>query len=1162
MSSTLERTVAQLADALALLDNHLAAGPQRLLNLLGWEMPPGVQDIGLTNLDLSGLIDKLHVLETIRVSGTDIEISAAYADLAVGVADALAQLRKVASGFSASPDYLAKTDIINQFFPRLLDFVVMQAVASFAPPAFAIGQLSGIFLGEPHTADPAIFQTEHLRHIIRWDRIGTLLTDPPRLFQEVYGWGSPDFDATALVVNLGNILQFAGVSTRMRQLPSRAEAQLSGQPVPADTDPSFQLFVSLVKGLGLDNLDVGVSLYGLNPTTAGGADGGLGFSPYAHGTSELRFPLARHVALTIDASIDMQSGIALVLRPERSPELKTDLNGLSPIPGAQAGSVFLTLRYESDPDASLVLLDLPNAVRVEVSDLSAGVGIRAGNPTVDFALESGRIVIDASGGDGFLTTILGDARVESAFDLSAMFSPETGLQIGGSGGLAFQIPVHVELGPLEIQNLYIATRLAGKGLNLELSSGFSVALGPIEASVDRMGVIIDLSFPDGGGNVGPGELEFGFKPPNGVGLEVDAGLIAGGGYLYADPDRGEYAGALSLEFAGFVELNAIGLISTRMPDGSSTGFSLLIVITAEFGGGGIQLGYGFTLLAVGGLIGLNRRMDLTALVEGVRTGSIESVMFPRDVIANAPRILSDLGRFFPSEQGIFLIGPMAKIGWGTPTLITVSLGVIVEIPPGTIAILGVLKCVLPTKEVPLLVLQINFVGAFEPDKSRLWFFAQLFDSRILTMTIDGGMGLLVVWGDNPDFALTVGGFHPSFRPPPLPFPVPPRLSVDILNQPGRLIRVSGYFAVTSNTVQFGAKAELRLGFSDFRIEGHLAFDALFQFAPFKFVIQISAGVSLKAFGVGLFGIDLRFTLEGPAPWRAHGRGSISLLFFEISADFDISWGENNNPTLPPVEVLALLAGEITKVEGWETRLPTGGTRALVTLRTLDETDDLVLHPLGTLFIRQRAIPLDVRIDRVGAQRPSDGIRFSVTPATDSGLVRVSITGDKFAMAQFQDMDDAAKLSRSAYESQDAGLELAAAYGKFASVRAVRRSARFEQIVIDSKRGASATMTGTAATARGTRLVSAVNGSTKRLVSVSPAVFNHLVNGSSTSRSPLARQTANRLQPFAPEEGVRIDDQRYVVAYVRNNVQAFPPSTQADRRGTSTFRSRTTAADAL
>src|SRR5207302_893663 len=95
------------------------------------------------------------------------------------------------------------------------------------------------------------------------------------------------------------------------------------------------------------------------------------------------------------------------------------------------------------------------------------------------------------------------------------------------------------------------------------------------------------------------------------------------------------------------------------------------------------------------------------------------------------------------------------------------------------------------------------------------------------------------------------------------------------------------------------------------------------------------------------------------------------------------------------------------------------------------------------------IPLDVRIDRVGAQRPSDGKRFSVAPVQGSGLEGVSVTGDQFAMAQFQDMDDATKLSRPAYENQDAGLELTAEQGAIASPRVVRRSARYELHIIDN-----------------------------------------------------------------------------------------------------------------
>ena len=73
------------------------------------------------------------------------------------------------------------------------------------------------------------------------------------------------------------------------------------------------------------------------------------------------------------------------------------------------------------------------------------------------------------------------------------------------------------------------------------------------------------------------------------------------------------------------------------------------------------------------------------------------------------------------------------------------------------------------------------------------------------------MGLLVAFGDDANFVLSVGGFHPRFTPPPLPFPSPKRIAVSLLNTPVSRIRVEGYFAVTSNTVQFGARVEVFFG---------------------------------------------------------------------------------------------------------------------------------------------------------------------------------------------------------------------------------------------------------------------------------------------------------------------------------------------------------------
>ena len=366
-----------------------------------------------------------------------------------------------------------------------------------------------------------------------------------------------------------------------------------------------------------------------------------------------------------------------------------------------------------------------------------------------------------------------------------------------------------------------------------------------------------------------------------------------------------------------------------MPDGSQ-GFSLLIIITAEFGTG-IQLGFGFVLLGVGGLLGLNRTMRLQPLAEGVRSGAVNGIMFPHDVVANAPRIISDLRNFFPPQEGVFLVGPMAKLGWGTPALITLSLGIIIEIPPGNIAILGVLRVALPTDDAAVLVLQVNFIGALEFDKKRVWFFASLFDSRVVFLTIEGEMGLLVAFGDDANFVVSVGGFHPRFSPPPLPFPTPRRVAVSLINTDVARVRIEGYFAVTSNTVQFGASVEVFFGLDEISVQGHLSFDALFQFSPFHFIIEISASFSVNVFGIGLFSVSVSGSLEGPARWRARGTGEISILFFSISVDFDESWGESRDTTQPPVEILPLFKAELQKPDTWRA-LPPASNALGVSLR--------------------------------------------------------------------------------------------------------------------------------------------------------------------------------------------------------------------------------------
>jgi len=420
----------------------------------------------------------------------------------------------------------------------------------------------------------------------------------------------------------------------------------------------------------------------------------------------------------------------------------------------------------------------------------------------------------------------------------------------------------------------------------------------------------------------------------------------------------------------------------------------------------------------------------------------------------------------------------------------------------------VLKVALPDEKAALLVLQVNFIGAIEFDKKRVWFFASLFESRILFMTIEGEMGLLVAWGDDANFVVSVGGFHPAFKAPPLPFPEPRRIAISILNTDFARIRVEGYFAVTSNTAQFGASVELFFGVSAFKVDGHLAFDALFQFSPFYFIITISASLSVKVFGIGLFSVHFRGSLEGPTPWRVAGTGSISLLFFDIDVDFSHTWGEEADTHLPPIKVVPLLVAEFEKLENWKTKLP-GSNKLFVSLRTIDATTDLVLHPIGTLQISQRAIPLELQLDKIGNQKPEDANYFTVAVSA-AGLRKTGDLNESFAMAQFKNMDDSQKLSSPAYEKWKSGLELSASTAQANTSLAVKRVVRYEKIIIDTNYQ---------------RFV-------KPLFVWFANLFSLFLNGNAVSKSSLSQRYLKQKQPF--EDKVAIQADIWVVAANADN----------------------------
>lgn len=932
--------------------------------------------------------------------------------------------------------------------------------------------------GDP--ADPSLPPFRLKR--VRFDRIGTLFSDPAKHLKDVYGFGTPGFDGLELF-------------RRVKQMVDRPEGEALIITVPGRPNVLEALAFRLA----------------VEPGPAPGTVPGLRvrIRMPAEKDVSVAVPIGGPWSVTIDSSARFSSGIEFALHP---------VTGLHIEPPVAAASVAfaLGLRAANSDGTPMILIGQAGASRLELLSASARLPLQlsastgAPSPAVKFGaaveLEQGKLVIDASQADGFIGTLLGGVKVESAFDLSALYDTDAGLRFTGSATIEIALPTHLTLGPVSIPNVYLIGGFRDGQIPVEFSVDLVAQLGPLSAAVNRLGALASITFPEGGGNAGAAQIDVSFKPPNGVGLSVDAGVVKGGGFLFIDTERGEYAGALELTLAGFISLKALGIINTRMPDGSS-GFSLLIIISVEFGAG-LQLGFGFTLLGVGGLLGLNRTMRLDALAEGVRSGGLNSILFPRDIVANATQIISDLRAFFPPQNGVFLIGPMLKLGWGTPTLVSLTIGIIIEIP-GNIAIVGVLRVALPAEEAAVVVLQVSFIGAIEFDKSRGWFFASLFDSRVLFITISGEMGLLIAFGNDANFVVSVGGFHPRYAPPALPFPSPRRIALDILNTDFARIRAEGYFAVTSNSVQFGCRAEAFFGFDVLNVSGHFQLDALIRFSPFYFIIGFSSHFEVKVFGIGVWGLRIRLEVEGPTPWRARGSAGISLLFFDIDVDIDVTWGDADQTTLEPILVMRKLVEELSKDDSWRA-LPPPGASLLVSVRKLPEDENkIAFHPLGTLQISQRFVPLNAKLDRVGAQRPGDGKRFSVAAASPVFAKRGDVQ-EKFAPAQFEDLSDDQRLSRKAFEDRNGGVELSAAGAQIESGAAIVRVARYELFTIDTN-------------GRRHRYRFALQGA---------LLFRHLLNGAAIARSALSASNRNAIAPV--KNGVKSRPEGFAVALQENN----------------------------
>ena len=545
---------------------------------------------------------------------------------------------------------------------------------------------------------------------------------------------------------------------------------------------------------------------------------------------------------------------------------------------------------------------------------------------------------------------------------------------------------------------------------------------PAEVTVSAPAVVAAL--PDGTARHVLAHL-----PVDSLLISVDAGAVTarGAGFLDTDPPA---AGAYLA--AGVGPVQAIVALLLGEMDGQ---LSVLGLIRAEFRPTGFQLGFGFSLDAVGGLLGVNRRADVDELRRRLSDGTAADSLFGGTPSSSTGILatLRALDRMFPASPGSVVVGPTLRLGWltvGTYTLARADVGVILELPRGRVVVPGRLVIEVPGPGVPLIHLRLDMLGEVDPAGRLLAADAALVDSTVVgAFSVNGTAALRLSWGSTPYGLVTVGGFYPGFDPSPAVVPAQRRISL-VLSNPipaGLSIHAEGYVAIGAGTLQMGGSLNVsfEVGEIETGVSGSAGVDALVQLSPLWFTATVSGSVRLHAIGIDLFGVDLRGQLTGPGPLVLTVEATGEILGMDVGGrtSFVLSSSPGQSRASAPG-----LGASVTRqlTSSSNVRGEQGIDPHVVVVEHPLPTDVALVAPGLPVVWSQEAFPLGQEAFPFGqVVEKADGRllgKLAVVTVTTPGRTS-TLVNRMLATAAFLDLTDSEVLTVPQFEERPAGLRM-------------------------------------------------------------------------------------------------------------------------------------------
>ena len=359
--------------------------------------------------------------------GLSVEIDTlAVADGGLAVATAEAALMVKLANFVGAIDDLddelqAAGIVIADLPRRLCDFLVLDYLSRSKPDIHELLQLVGIIEHEP------IPTVGHPTRQLHWGRLSQLLKAPRQVFTDVYGWEA-NFD-------LGKVIARLSGAMRALNLPGgRYPPSATAQAALGSDASALELRLPLLQNgftpATYRQFGITVSSAPARP----GVKAGLAILPYVLGPGTADFKVCERGELTYDASGDIR-GVGFVLRPP------ANASGILNLTGAFDAS--FGLRQATAFAKEIVLFGTGGGSRLSLQGLGMRTFVAGTRDNLDLGVEADvealRFVLALDGdADGFLQKMLSGVRVQAQSAIGLAFTVQNGFKFRGGGQLALE----------------------------------------------------------------------------------------------------------------------------------------------------------------------------------------------------------------------------------------------------------------------------------------------------------------------------------------------------------------------------------------------------------------------------------------------------------------------------------------------------------------------------------------------------------------------------------------------------------------------------------------------------------------------------------------------------------------------------------------------------